>query len=303
MQKPQKRLGKGLDALIANTNQSSSDPATNTLEEPDNVSSMIGIDRIRTNPFQPRTVITPDQINALAESIKKTGVIQPIVVRQYDEDLFEIIVGERRWRACQMAGLNQIPAVIRDVDNHQMLEFSLIENIFREDLNPIDRASAYKRYCDEFDLTAEEVANRIGEDRSTVTNYMRLLDLPTEVKSWVIEGQLTMGHARCLLAIKSPSDLINTAQQAIDNLLSVRDLEKIVRQRIDARATATKNSNKTALTKRPQIRTLEEAFTRTLGTKVEIQEARRKGKGKIIIQYYTLDDFDRISQMLNVNIE
>jgi len=180
-----------------------------------------------------------------------------------------------------------------------MLEIALTENIFREDLNAIDRAAAYKRYCDEFGLTPEQVAAKLGEDRSTVANYVRLLELPQEVKDWVAAGQLSMGHARCLLAIRSPSDLIRTAKQAINLGLSVRALEKLVRDRVDARESASKpNDGKN--TKRPQIRALEETFTRQLGTKVEIDESRRKGSGKLVIHYYSLEDFDRLAQRLGI---
>ncbi|UCD28127.1 MAG: ParB/RepB/Spo0J family partition protein [Planctomycetota bacterium] len=302
MQKSQKRLGRGLSSLI-----STPDAAVSLAAEPQDdeksISSMVKINQIRSNPLQPRKEMPPEQLESLAKSIKKTGVIQPIVLRPIGDQAYEIIVGERRWRAGQIAGLKEIPAIVRDASNEEMLEFALIENIYREDLNAIDRASAYKQYCDKFDLTPEDVAKRLGEDRTTVTNYIRLLDLPSEVKSWVITGDLSMGHARCLLSLKSPSDIIKTAKAAVDQALPVRALEKIVRQRVEARASASKSSEKPADSKRPQIRSLEESFTRSLGTKVEINESRRKGSGKITIHYYTLDDFDRIISRMGIEVE
>jgi ParB family chromosome partitioning protein len=258
------------------------------------------VGQIRPNPFQPRRDLPPEQLKALADSIRKNGVLQPLVVRREGLNLYHLIAGERRWRASQMAGLAEVPAVVREATDEQMLEIALVENIYREDLNAIDRAMAYRRYRDEFDLTADEVATRLGEDRSTVANYLRLLELPAEVKTWVAEGKLSMGHARCLLAIRSPAELVRLAASAIEQGLSVRTLEKLVREKVEARATASKPVTSAADDKRPQIRTLEQAFMRAIGTKVEIQESRRKGSGKIVIHYYNLDDFDRVSERFGV---
>lgn len=303
MDKNPKRLGRGLSSLIsiAEPPQTPTAPvsaaAPSTASEPP--SHEIPVDRIRPNPFQPRQEMRPDELRQLAESIRNTGLIQPIVVRPKDKGIYEIIAGERRWRAAQMAGMTRIPAVVREASEQQMAEMALIENIFREDLNPIERATAYRRYCDEFKLGAEEVAKRLGEDRTTVTNYLRLLDLPGEVKTWVGEGKLSMGQARCLLGIRSPGELLTAAKQAIEQDLSVRAVEKLVREWSSARAQATKPPP-TPAAKRPQIKAIEEAFVRVLGTKVEIQEAKRKGSGKVIIHYFNLDDFDRIAERLGV---
>lgn len=305
---PPKRLGRGLSSLMSFSSPFEP-PATletpksdRTQESPKAPAHTIGVDTIRPNPFQPRKEISPDELKSLAASISANGVIQPIIVRTKDGNVYELIAGERRWRAAQMAGLSEIPAILRQASDQDMLEIALAENIFREDLNPIDRAAAYKRYCDEFALTPDQLAAKLGEDRSTVTNYIRLLDLPQEVKDWVASGQLSMGHARCLLAIRSPSDLINTARQAINLALSVRALEKLVRDRVNARQAAARPlPDKT--TKRPQIRALEEAFTRQLGTKVEIDESKRKGTGKLIIHYYSLEDFDRLAERLGIQAE
>jgi ParB family transcriptional regulator, chromosome partitioning protein len=301
-----KRLGRGLSSLMSLNpfEPAPSPPPEQTApaaEQRKGPASMVGVGRIRPNPFQPRKDISPEELKNLASSIAASGVIQPIIVRAKENDVYELIAGERRWRAAQMAGLSEIPAVIRDATDAEMLEIALAENIFREDLNAIDRAVAYRRYCTEFDLTPEDVAAKLGEDRTTVTNYVRLLELPQEVKDWVAAGQLSMGHARCLLAIRSPSDLIRTAKQAINLGLSVRALEKLVRDRVNARDSASKPGAEGE--KRPQIRALEENFTRQLGTKVEIEESRRKGSGKLVIHYYSLDDFDRVAERLGINNE
>jgi len=297
-----RRLGRGLDALISLPPEPAGaavaplpQPAP---QGPTPAAIPVKVGQIRPNPFQPRREITPEQLQSLAESIRKQGVLQPIVLRPKG-DIYELVAGERRWRAAQMTGLGEIPAVIRQASDAEMLELALVENIFREDLNAIDRALAYRRYSDEFSLSAEDIAAKLGEDRTTVTNYLRLLELPNEVKVWVAEGKLAMGHARCLLGIRSPSDLVRTAKQAIDEGLSVRAVEKLVRERMANRAAAAKPSTEAA-EKRPQIRNLEQSFVRTLGTKVEIQESRRKGSGKIVIHYYNLDDFDRIAERLGV---
>jgi ParB family chromosome partitioning protein len=259
----------------------------------------VDVARIRPNPYQPRQDVSPDDLKSLADSIRKSGLIQPIIVRQLGADLFELIAGERRWRACQMAGMTTIPVVIREAEDREMAEIALVENIFREDLNAIERASAYRRYADEFNLSAEQIAERLGEDRSTVANYLRLLELPNDVKSWVAQGKLSMGHARCLLAIKSPQDLVRLAKGTIDQELSVRALEQLVRDQVAAKDVASKPAPHESA-KRPQIRALEEAMVRAVGTKVEIQESRRKGSGKIVIHYYSLDDFDRIAGKLGM---
>jgi ParB family chromosome partitioning protein len=196
--------------------------------------------------------------------------------------------------------MNTVPAIVREATEQQMAEIALVENIFREDLNPIERASAYKRYCDEFGLSADQVAARLGEDRTTVTNYMRLLELPEQVKNWVSESRLSMGHARCLLGLRSSGDIQQTAKHAIDSDLSVRALEKLVRERLATGDEQSKNTAPPVSAKRPQVRNLEEAFVRSLSTKVEISESRKKGSGRIVIHYFSLDDFDRIAQRLGI---
>ncbi len=298
MQKPQKRLGRGLNSLISFDGHTHPG-AESAGESPPGSTSTVPVKQIQANPFQPRKHIDPEDLRSLADSIRKNGVLQPIVVRQKDANQYDLVAGERRWRAAQLAGLEKIPVVLRNATDEQMLEIALVENIFRENLNAIDRAQAYKRYCDEFNLSADEVASRLSENRTTVTNYLRLLDLPEDVKTLVAEGKLSMGHARCLLGLRSPSEIKRLAKQALDQDLSVRVLEKLVRQHAQNRDQVSQQ-NQPKTTKRPQIASLEQAFISSLGTKVEINESRKKGTGKIIIHYYNLDDFDRISEKLGV---
>ncbi len=301
MQKPpQKRLGRGLNALISVPDAALPPPEDGASVDSRAPAATVPIRSIRPNPFQPRKDIPPEQLKALAESIREKGVLQPIMVRSAGEGLYELIAGERRWRAAQMAGLADVPAVVREADDRDMLELALVENIFRQDLNAIERAQAYRRYCDEFELSPEEVAQRLDEDRTTVVNYIRLLDLSSEVKSWVCEGKIAMGHARSLLGIKSPADQARIARQVIEEGLSVRAVEKLVRDQQEARAAASKPAAGSSDAKRAQVRTLEEALTRSVGTRVEIKESRRKGRGKLVIHYYSLDDFDRISEKLGL---
>jgi len=308
MPNPPRRLGRGLSAIISFSDAESQPPATPeqspVAKEPEGTGRMIKVSQLRPNPAQPRQEFPPEHLKDLADSIAKTGVIQPIVVRKKGPSTYEIIAGERRWRAAQMAGLSELPAVVREATDEEMLEVALVENIHREDLNAIERAQAYKKYCDSFSLTSEQVAQRVGEDRTTVTNYIRLLELPNEVKQWVREGKLSMGHARCLLGLTSASMRVQAAKECMDKDLSVRVLEKLVRDRQAARSQPSEaQTDKKA--KRPLIREIEQVFVRALGTRVEILESARKGRGKVIIHYASLEDFDRLCAGLGVqqNIE
>jgi ParB family chromosome partitioning protein len=302
MQKQQKRLGRGLNSLIT-INDQASDKAPTNQEEPASSTGQMPVKHIQPNPFQPRKDFNQEDLQSLAESIKKNGVLQPIVVRKKGEDQFELVAGERRWRAAQLAGLQEIPVITRVASDEEMLEIALVENIFRENLNAIDRAHAYKRYCDEFGLSAEEVASRLSENRTTVTNYLRLLDLPDQVKTWVAQGKLSMGHARCLLSLRSQTEINRLGKQALDQDLSVRALEKLVRENVQNRSQASQSGPPPKTEKRPQIAALEQAFISNLGTKVEINESRKKGSGKIVIHYSSLDDFDRVSEKLGIDSE
>lgn len=301
-----RRLGRGLSSLISVPEIPAPESAGGP--EPDRSSeksspTKAGVNQLKPNAFQPRKAMDSEELKLLADSIRATGVLQPIVVRPGDQGSYEIIAGERRWRAAQLAGLSEVPIVCREASDEQMLEWALVENIFREDLNPIERAMGYRQYRDQFGLSADDVAQRLGEDRSTVANYLRILDLPSEVKEWVAAGRLSMGHARCLLALKSHSEIVQIGKVVMDRELSVRAVEKLVRERVEARATAAKPPAQPKDAKRPQIRSLEQNFAQALGTKVEIDESRRKGSGKIVIHYFSLDDFDRVAERLGVATE
>lgn len=304
MNPPTRRLGRGLSSILSMDSTAQNPASPNHLQDPANpgLLVLVPVDQLRPNPFQPRQMINPDLLNQLADSIRQTGLVQPITVRRMANGQYEIIAGERRWRAAQMAGLKEIPAFLRSATDEEVLEMALVENIFREDLSPIERALAYQRYCREFNLSAEQVASRLGEDRSTVANYIRLLDLPNDVQDMVSQGQLSMGHARCLLGLRQASEIISVAQQCVREGLSVRALEKLVRNRLEAREAA-KATRATETQKRPLIRDLEQRFIRRLGCKVEILESRRKGHGRIVIRYAGLDDFDRICQCLSIDSE
>ncbi len=299
-----RRLGRGLSSILSISDESPlpASPADSASSSPPEQPSLLKVEQLRPNPFQPRRDMGPAELKTLADSIARTGIIQPIAVRKVGDGLYEIIAGERRWRAAQMAGLTTIPVYIREANDEEVLEIALVENIFREDLNAIDRALAYKRYCDEFNLNAEEVGGRLGEDRTTVVNYLRLLDLPNEVKEWVASGELAMGHARCLLGLRAPTEMIAVARESLEKELSVRAVERLVRERLAARSEAAKEKAPRQ-EKRPVIRDMEQAFVRTLGCKVEISESKRKGRGKVVIHYGSLEDFDRIAAKLDVHVE
>jgi ParB family chromosome partitioning protein len=216
---------------------------------------------------------------------------------------YEIVAGERRWRAARLAGLDEVPVIVRDATDEEMLELALVENIQREDLNTIDRAKAYRELRDRFGLGPDEVGERVGEDRSTVTNYLRLLDLAEPIQALVAGAQLSMGHARCLLGVADPERRERLARSAVDNELSVRALEEIVRREKTGRGVRPADGAATPRELSPHIADLQHRFEDALKTKVTIREARAKGRGRIVIEYFSLDDFDRIAQKLGVGLE
>ncbi len=314
MVKHDKRLGKGLSSLVSR--EAVETALTTTLEpgerERHPVAGRPGVDALMVrpqalepNPFQPRKDMDTEGIRALAESLKQTGMLQPIVARRAGTRL-EIIAGERRWRASREAGLDLVPVLIRPATDEQMVEMALVENIQRSDLNPIEKARGYRRLCDEFSLSPEEVGRRVGEDRSTVTNYLRLLDLPGEIAAMVSRGDISMGHARCLLAVPAPDRQMQLARSAAKNQLSVRALEEIVRrERVPTARDGGATSPLAGRVKEASahVADLEGQFQRALGLKVRIQERRGKGRGRIIIDYNNLDEFDRVAAALGVQWE
>lgn len=286
-----KGLGRGLDALLgASKPVAAADgaaPADATSLPPDGKLAELPVELIQRGKYQPRRDMHPEALEELAASIKAQGVMQPIVVRAIGEGRYEIIAGERRWRATQLAGLDKIPAVVRDVPDEAAIAMALIENIQREDLNPVEEAVALKRLQDEFDLTHQEVADAVGKSRTTVTNLLRLIALTPEVKKMLEHGDLEMGHARCLLTLED-ADQRDVARQVAAKGLSVRQTEALVRKLQQEQTKAVP-----AETQSPDVRHLEEGLSSHVGVPVQVQQSA-KGKGKLILSYNSLDELDGI---------
>ncbi|MCW8883334.1 MAG: ParB/RepB/Spo0J family partition protein [Sedimenticola sp.] len=282
-------LGRGLDALLGNAVSKESEDAPAELRSPDNLTSL-PVDLIQRGRYQPRRDFNPDSLQELADSIAAQGVVQPIVVRPVGENKYEIIAGERRWRASQQAGLSEIPVVIRDVNDQTAMAMGLIENIQRDDLNPLEEAGALHRLLNEFELTHQEIARAVGKSRTTVTNLLRLLELNPEVKTMIEEGRIEMGHARALLGLKGALQSEAARQVSLQGL-SVRETEKLVR-RLQGEGLEGPKS-KTAAKEDPNVRSLETDLTERLGARVKLQQGAG-GKGKLVISYNSLDELDGI---------
>lgn len=295
-----KGLGKGLDSLIADKVNTKTD----VNKEKDNKKKsehpadavMIDINKVEPNREQPRKKFDEDALLELAESIKQFGVLQPLLVQERD-NYFEIIAGERRWRAAKLAGIKEIPVIIKKLTEQEIMEISLIENIQREDLNPIEEALAYKRLLTEFHLKQDEVADRVSKSRTAVTNAMRLLKLNDKVQQMVIDEMLTTGHARALLGIEDQEKQYIVAQKIFDEKLSVRDTEKLVKNIQNEKKN--KKEEKTKLDPKLEAiyHDLEEQMKGILGTKVYISPKDTK-KGKLEIEYYSQDELDRIVDLI-----
>jgi ParB family chromosome partitioning protein len=306
-----KHLGRGLASLLgpiisAPDVTSPSPPTTATItnfppdKELQDSLQEIRLDAISPNPYQPRTVWDQQELEDLAESIRANGVIQPIIVRPAKSG-FELIAGERRFRAAKLASLKTIPALVRQATDRQLLELTLIENIHRANLNPIERAKAYQNYINTFSLTQTEAAERLGEDRSVIANYLRLLDLPEEIKQMLIEGRLTMGHARAILALPTDEIRRKLANRAMAGRLSVREVEKLVRKYLST--SAQPSTNPTPRRYKPaHILDLESKLSSQLGTKVSIETRKNGQRGNIIIEFYSLDEFDRIMENIGMGL-
>jgi ParB family chromosome partitioning protein len=278
-----KALGRGLGALL------SSDRTIDLGSEPTEVE----LDSIVPGAMQPRTHFDEASLESLAESIRSHGIVQPLVVRRRG-DIYELIAGERRWRAARLAGLSKVPVVVKEVPDDSLLEIALIENIQREDLNPIEEAQAYKKLIETVGLTQEALAARVGRDRSYITNYLRLLRLPDDLQHLVIEGRLSTGHARTLLALSHVDLQRRMARKIIDDGLSVRATELLVQKSTDE-----KPAKKTGAAQAddPNIRAAETKLRRALGTQVKITQAA-DGKGKIEIGFFDTRDLDRVYNLL-----
>jgi|TARA_B110001454_G_scaffold19934_1_gene18695 ParB family chromosome partitioning protein len=296
-----RKLGKGLDALLS---VGSTETMASLLDKPkgrtfpaasadkDGDLKHIPIDLIQRGKYQPRTDLHEEALEELANSIKVQGVMQPIVIRPITSNRYEIIAGERRWRACQIAGLDTIPALIKSVGDEAAIAMSLIENIQRENLNPIEEAMALKRLQDEFELTQQEVADAVGKSRTSVTNLIRLIGLSIDVRRMLEHGDLEMGHARALLSLPDIQQS-EAARSVVGRGLSVRQTESLVRRLIARAGTANEN-----IPVDPDIKNLEENLADKLGAKVMIQHTA-KGKGRLILKYNSLDELDGILSHIN----
>ncbi len=273
-------LGKGLDALIPDKKKSDG-----ILE--------LDINTIVPNEYQPRRVFKEDTLKGLASSIKEKGIIQPVIVRKSSDNRFKLIAGERRWRAAKMAGLAKLPVIVKDVTPAETLELALIENIQREDLNPLETAGAFQRLIKEFNLTHDEISRKAGKDRATVTNYLRILKLPSEIKKWISDGSLNIGHAKALLQIEDAVSQLSAARKIVQKGLSVREAEALSKRVQSPRASVSKSN----VWKDPQIASLEDKLRQSLGTKVRLFHKGKKG-GKLEIEYYSLDELDRLLEIL-----
>lgn len=282
-------LGKGLDSLIPNV-VGSKNPSQDTSGNKQEV--MVSISKVEPNHGQPRKDFNEDALLELSESIKQHGVLQPLLVQDRN-DYYEIIAGERRWRAAKMAGLKEVPVIIKNLSDQEIVEISLIENIQREDLNPIEEAMAYKRLLEEFHLKQDEVAERVSKSRTAVTNSMRLLKLDERVQQMLVDEMISSGHARTLLGIEDPDEQYMLAQQIFDQKLSVRETEKLIKKVQEQKQKPEKPKSPEKDTMSIIYQDLEQKLKNIMGTKVSIL-SKDSQKGKIEIEYYSKDELDRI---------
>ncbi len=302
--KQRKVLGKGLSALLPNRPAATAPapptaaaPAAAPVARPVSANpDKLPIDLIQANPLQPRTVFEPAKLEELSASIRANGIIQPIVVRKLGEG-YQIVAGERRWRASKLAGLTEVPVVVQDVADRQMLELALIENLQREDLNPIETAQAYDRLARELDLSQEEIGRRTGKDRTSIANMIRLLKLPKEVQLLLAEHRLSMGHARAILPLTTAEDQIQLAEKAAAQGLSVRQVEALVQEIHGDHPRPTSRSKKDQHPQDPNVRAAAEEMTNVLGTKVRIVELS-ENRGRIEIEYYSQAELDRLYEQI-----
>jgi len=289
---PKRRaLGKGLESLLPQR------PAAVPVPPPPVVESTgkpleIPLDQIDRNPFQTRTQFDEAKLGELAQSIAASGVVQPIVVRPLSGGRYQLITGERRWLASKKANKSTIPAIVRQVSDEQTLEMTIVENLQRADLNPIEQARAYQRLSSDFKMTQEQMAIRTGKERASVSNFLRLLRLPESIQQKVESGDLSFGHARTLLALDSPEAITTAAQKVMALSLSVRQTESYVQGLINPEAKEKKESKADAQPEDPNVREAQDRLRRSLGLKVRIED--KKGKGRVIIEYSGLEDFDSI---------
>lgn len=280
--------GRGVNALISGKQKADAHINEWRVEK-------LPVDQVQSGQYQPRQQFNAESLEELAESIKAQGLVQPIIVKWLGEAQYEIIAGERRWRAAKLAGLATVPAIVRQVDDQQTLAMALIENIQREDLNPLEEATALQRLMSEFNLTQQQVADAVGRSRTAVTNILRLLKLPQTIQSWLADNLLSMGHVRALISLEQPQQMA-LAQKAIDQAWSVRQMENAV-QNLSS-STESQDGNKEKIKNiDPNIEALQQRLAERLGAKVTINHAD-SGKGKLEIRYSNLDELDQILQII-----
>lgn len=289
-----KGLGKGLDLLISNEYV---EKEKQKRTEEKSAETMLKIRLIEANSGQPRAYFDEDSLSELAESIKKYGVIQPIIVRKQD-DHYEIVAGERRWRAAKLAGLKEIPAIIKDYGEQEMAEISLIENLQREDLNPIEEARAYQTLIKKYHLKQDEIAERVSKGRTVITNALRLLKLDQKVQEMLIEGLLTTGHAKVLLGLDAKEQQVEVAERIVDDQLSVRETERLIKSMLNKKEIHQQKE----LPNQSLYQQIEEKMKQKIGTMVKIKR-KADQKGKIEIDYYSADDLERIIELLGITEE
>ncbi|MGH8552058.1 MAG: ParB/RepB/Spo0J family partition protein [Methylococcales bacterium] len=275
-------LGRGLNALLGNTASQSREIYERTLP----------IEMLQRSKHQPRREIDRERLQELADSIRSQGIIQPIVIRPLDDDKYEIVAGERRWRAAQLAGLHEIPVIIRDISEQTAMAVALIENIQREDLSPLEESEGFHRLLNEFEMTHQQVADAVGKSRTAVTNLLRLRDLQDEVKTLLSKGAIEMGHARALLGLEGPLQ-VEAAQIVVAKDLNVRATEKLVKDLQSSGSTAAQAGESKTTAPDPDIEALQRRISEKLGAQVSIQH-KTSGKGKLVISYHSLDELDGI---------
>jgi ParB family transcriptional regulator, chromosome partitioning protein len=296
--KPRKALGKGLSALLPGRGQSGGTaaatapaPVAGTVAKP----GTLPLGQIQPNPMQPRTFFSSDGLEELAASIRANGIIQPLIVRRAG-DSYQIVAGERRWRAARIAELEEVPVVVQDVADRSMLELALIENIQREDLNPIETAHAFERLSRDLGLSQEEIGRRTGKDRTSIANIVRLLKLPKEVQLLVAERRLSMGHARAILGLPTAEEQIQVAEKTVALGLSVRQVEAQVQEMTSDRGKPAHGSRKDSI-QDPNVRAAADELERALGTRVRIVELSEQ-RGRIEIEYYSQAELERLYQQI-----
>ncbi len=298
--KQRKVLGKGLSALLpqrpkAETQTAGTAAAASPAMSVPSHPATLPIDAIHPNPVQPRVIFQAERLEELAASIRANGIIQPLIVRSHN-DQFQLIAGERRWRAAKLAGLTEVPIVIQDVADPRMLELALIENIQREDLNPMETAHAYDRLRKELGLSQEEIGQRTGKDRTSIANALRLLNLPSEVQLLLAEHRLSMGHARAILGLPSAEEQVEVAEKAAAQGLSVRQVEALVQERTATR-TKGKPGNRRDTSVDPNVKAAVDQLERALGTRVRIVPLS-ESRGRIEIEYYSQTELDRLFEQI-----